>query len=101
MPTPRYRAVIADDHQIVRAGLKVALETPGMIEPEGIAILDEAGDGVEAITAVRKHRPDLLLLDVSMPRAGGVEVVGEVKRWSPATRIAVFTGISAPGLVSS
>lgn len=101
IPTPRYRAVIADDHQIVRAGLKVALETPGMIEPEGIAILDEAGDGVEAITAVRKHRPDLLLLDVSMPRAGGVEVVGEVKRWSPATRIAVFTGISAPGLVSS
>lgn len=96
----RYRAVIADDHQIVRAGLKAALETPGLIEPEGVSVLDEAADGIAAIAAVRKHRPELLLLDVSMPLAGGIEVVGEVKRWSPATRIAVFTGITAPGLVS-
>ena len=96
----RYRAVIADDHQIVRAGLRAALETPGLIEPEGVSVLDEAADGIAAIAAVRKHRPELLLLDVSMPLAGGIEVVGEVKRWSPATRIAVFTGITAPGLVS-
>lgn len=53
----RYRAVIADDHQIVRAGLKAALETPGLIEPEGVSVLDEAADGIAAIAAVRKHRP--------------------------------------------
>jgi DNA-binding NarL/FixJ family response regulator len=96
----RYRAVIADDHQIVRAGLRAALETPGLIEPEGVTVLDEVADGVAAIASVRKHRLELLLLDVSMPLAGGIEVVGEVKRWIPATRIAVFTGVTAPGLVS-
>ncbi len=99
--TPHYSAVIADDHQIVRAGLRAAIETPGLVEPLGVRVVAEAGDGVEAITAVRQHRPHLLLLDVSMPKAGGVEVVGEVKRWSPATKIAVFTGVTAPGLVGS
>lgn len=99
--SPHYSAIIADDHQIVRAGLKAAMETPGLVETSGIKVVAEAGDGVEAIAAVRQHRPHLLLLDVSMPKAGGVEVVGEVKRWSPATRIAVFTGVTAPGLVGS
>ena len=99
--TPHYRAVIADDHQIVRAGLKAAIETPGLVEPEGIAVIAEAGDGVSAIAAIRQHKPHLLLLDVSMPQAGGVEVVVETKRWSPDTRIAVFTGVTAPGLISA
>lgn len=95
----RYNAVIADDHAIVRCGLRDALERPGLIEPEGIPVLAEAADGLEAIHLVRTHKPALLLLDVQMPRAGGVEVVVEVRRWSPDTRIVVLTGVSAPGLV--
>lgn len=96
----RYNAVIADDHAIVRSGLRDALTCPGLIEAEGIAVLAEASDGIEAISMVRAHKPDLLLLDVQMPRAGGVEVVEEVRRWSPETKIVVLTGISAPGLLS-
>lgn len=96
-----YYAVIADDHAIVRAGLREALEKPGLIEPGGIRVVAEAGDGLAAIAEVRKHKPDLLLLDVSMPMAGGVEVVIETRRWSKDTKIVVLTGISAVGLVSS
>jgi len=96
----KYNAIIADDHAIVRAGLKDALEKPGLIEPDGMHVVAEAGDGLSAIAEVRKHRPDLLLLDVSMPMAGGVEVLVEARRWSKDTRVVVLTGISAVGLVS-
>ena len=89
--------VIADDHAIVRSGLKAALETPGLIEQQGISVTGEAANGLEAIAAVRRLRPDLLLLDVQMPHAGGVEVLLEARRWSPETRIVVLTGISAIG----
>lgn len=100
MPEPRFHAVIADDHAIVRAGLKTALETPGLVETDGIGIVAEAADGLEAIAALRQHRPDLLLLDVQMPRAGGSEVLLEARRWSPDTKVVVLTGISALGKVS-
>jgi len=96
----KYNAVIADDHAIVRSGLKDALEKPGLIEPDGIRVLSEVGDGLSAIAEVRKHRPSLLLLDVAMPMAGGVEVLIESRRWSKETRVVVLTGISAVGLVS-
>ncbi len=96
----RYYAVVADDHAIVRAGLRDALEKPGLVEHDGIEVVAEVGDGLSAIAEVRKHRPDLLLLDVSMPLAGGVEVMVEVRRWSPDTKVVVLTGVSAVGLVS-
>ncbi|MEM7303477.1 MAG: response regulator transcription factor [Pseudomonadota bacterium] len=101
MKHERYYAVIADDHAIVRSGLKDALEKPGLIENDGIEVVEEAANGLEAIAAVRRHQPDLLLLDVQMPLAGGVEVLVETRRWSPDTKIVVLTGISAVGLVSS
>ncbi len=95
-----YRAVLADDHQIVRAGLRAALEAPGVVAAaSAIRVVGEAGDGLAAIAAVKRHQPDLLILDVSMPHAGGVEVMLEVRRWSPETKVVVFTGISAPGLI--
>lgn len=100
MNNGRYYAVIADDHAIVRAGLRDALEKPGLIEPEGIHVVSEAENGIVAIAEVRKHKPDLLLLDVSMPLAGGMEVLVESRRWSPDTKVVVLTGISAIGLVS-
>jgi DNA-binding NarL/FixJ family response regulator len=97
----RPRAVIADDHQIVRDGLRTALEQPGLVTPNGIEIVAEAGNGFEALAAVKTWQPDLLTLDVAMPLAGGAEVIADLRRWSPATRIVVLTGISAPGLVCS
>lgn len=96
-----YYAVVADDHAIVRAGLRAALETPGQIEPDGIAVVAEAANGLEAIALARQHKPELLLLDVQMPLAGGVEVVVEVRRWSPETKIVVLTGVTAIGMISA
>ncbi len=94
------RVVIADDHKIVRAGLRAALEAPGTMAAAPIEVVEEAGDGLAAIAAVKRHQPHLLLLDVSMPHAGGVEVLLEVRRWSPDTAVVVFTGVTAPGLIS-
>ncbi len=96
----RFRAIIADDHAIVRSGLKSALESSELMSGLQIEVVAEASDGLQAISAVKRHRPDLMLLDVSMPLAGGVEVLVEARRWSPDTKYVVFTGISAVGKVS-
>ncbi len=95
----QYRAVIADDHQIVRDGLKSALQQPGLVEHNGVAVIAEAENGFEALAEVKNHKPDVLILDISMPLAGGAEVVADIKRWSPQTRIVILTGINAPGLI--
>jgi DNA-binding NarL/FixJ family response regulator len=87
-----YRVLIADDHAIVRSALRSLLE--GI---QNVDIVGEADDGLTAIALTKKLQPDLLLLDVMMPGANGVAVVGEVKRWSPATRVVVFTGVTAEG----
>jgi len=96
---PRYTAIIADDHEIVRSGLRMALKTPGLIEPEGVKVLADVGDGFAAIAAAKTHRPSLVIVDVQMPHASGIEVVVEIKRWCPDSRIVVFTGVTAPGLI--
>lgn len=97
----KYYAVVADDHAIVRSGLRAALETPGQIDPDGIEVIGEAENGLEAIALARQHKPALLLLDVQMPLAGGAEVVVEVRRWSPDTKIVVLTGVTAIGMISA
>jgi DNA-binding NarL/FixJ family response regulator len=95
-----WSAVIADDHQIVRQGLRAALTTPNLVTAQGIRVVAEAANGFEAISEVKIHQPDLLLLDISMPLAGGAEVVLDVQRWSPETKIVILTGIHVPGLIA-
>lgn len=95
----RYRAIIADDHQIVRSGLRAALETPGLVEDAGIEVVAEAANGLEAIEVVKLHKPHLALLDVSMPFASGSEIFNDLKRWSPETKIVFLTAILRPGLL--
>lgn len=63
---------MADDHAIVREGLITLLK-----EHERFVVVGEARDGVEAIEAVELHRPDVLLLDVNMPRMNGIEAAGK------------------------
>lgn len=99
MSEPRFQAVVADDHAIVRSGLRAALESPGLVEPAGIKVVAEAADGLSAIAAIRQHRPSLLLLDVQMPLAGGLEVLIEARRWSPETRVVVLSGVTLPGKI--
>ncbi|QFT32588.1 Oxygen regulatory protein NreC [Labrenzia sp. THAF82] len=79
--------------------MRSALETPGTVEPDGIEVVAEASDGLQAIAALRQHRPTLLILDVQMPHAGGLEVLVEARRWSPETKVVVLTGVSAIGKI--
>ncbi|TDC05714.1 response regulator transcription factor [Nonomuraea longispora] len=62
------RVVVADDQELVRGGFAMILDGQPDIE-----VVAEAGDGVEAVTAVREHTPDVLLLDIRMPRMDGIE----------------------------
>jgi DNA-binding NarL/FixJ family response regulator len=99
--TEKYTVVLADDHQIVRDGLRASLEKPGVVDLQGLEVVAEAANGFEAITEVKTHQPHLLILDIAMPMAGGAEVLVDIRRWSPSTAIVVLTGINAPGLISS
>ncbi len=89
------RIVIADDHAIVRKGLHEMLDALADVE-----LVAEAGNGIEAIAAVKRHHPDLLMLDIAMPYASGLELIDEIRSWSPDTRIAVFTGVRTSGVMA-
>ena len=78
--------IIAEDHKLFREGLKSMLSDRMDLE-----IIDEAEDGLEAIRCVKKNPPDLLLLDLSMPRLGGLSVIKDVKREFPDVAILALT----------
>ncbi len=84
--------IIADDHALVRNALRDILN-----EIEGVKVSGEADNGIEAITLAKSTKPDLLTLDSGMPLARGMEVFGEVRRWTPETKVAVVTGFTGVG----
>jgi two-component system, NarL family, nitrate/nitrite response regulator NarL len=89
--TPRQvRIAIADDHQIFRDGLKRLLES----EP-GFRVVAEASDGADAVQITREAKPDVLLLDVAMPRMGGIDAMGAPEVGS--TRVVLLTAAIDPG----
>jgi two-component system, NarL family, response regulator NreC len=81
-----FRIVIAEDHTILREGLKALLSS----QPD-LKIVGEAGDGLEAIRCVRDLGPDMVLLDLSMPRMTGLDAIKEIKRINPDVKIIVLT----------
>jgi len=82
----KYRVVIAEDHTILREGLKSLLSSSPDFE-----VIGEAGDGREAIRCVEKCKPNLILVDLSMPRMNGIDAIREIKRRFPETKILVLT----------
>ena len=80
------RVLIADDHQVVREGLSAILTTKEDIEVVGLA-----KDGVEAVEMTRTLLPDVVLMDISMPRMNGVEATREIKRENPHIGVVVLT----------
>jgi DNA-binding NarL/FixJ family response regulator len=80
------KVVIAEDHQLFREMLREMLESR-----EDLEVVAEASDGLEAIRCVKKTNPDLLLLDLSMPRLNGVSVVKDVRLQFPDIKILVLT----------
>lgn len=82
----RKRVVIAEDHTILRAGLRALLSSR-----KDIVVVGEAGDGREAVRVVDQYIPDLLLIDLSMPRLNGMEAIREIKGRHPRIKIIVLT----------
>jgi DNA-binding NarL/FixJ family response regulator len=81
-----YRVVIAEDHTLFREGLKALLS----LEPE-FEVVGEAADGYQAIQSAKELKPDLILLDISMPRVDGMAAIKEIKRVCPEAKILVLT----------
>jgi two-component system, NarL family, invasion response regulator UvrY len=78
--------LLADDHSIVRAGLRRIVEESGDIE-----VIAEASDGREAVLAVRKNKPDVAVIDISMPVLDGLEVITQMKSECPDVPILILT----------
>jgi DNA-binding NarL/FixJ family response regulator len=78
--------LLADDHTLVRAGLKALLETI-----EGVTVVGDVGRGDEALAAISAHKPDVAVLDFSMPGLTGVEVAERAAKESPQTRVLMLS----------
>lgn len=81
----RVRIVLADDHVLVREGLR------SLLEREGCQVLAEASDGLQALREVDSHKPDIAVLDITMPSLNGLDAAREVARTFPKTKTILLT----------
>lgn len=88
--TDKLRILLVDDHLVVRMGLATMLA----IE-EGLSVVGEANDGQEAVQLVRKLRPDVVIMDVMMPKMDGVEATRTIRQDCPETKILLLTTYSS------
>lgn len=87
--TEMIRVLIADDYPLVRDSLRALLET----EP-GMEVVGEAADGVEVVLKAHVLQPDVILLDLVMPRQDGIGAIGQIKQQDPDARILVLTSFA-------
>jgi DNA-binding NarL/FixJ family response regulator len=83
---PAIRIILADDHHIVRSGIRQLLESE-----DNLQVLAEAGDGEEAQALIEKHKPDVAVLDIQMPKASGIEVTRWVRAHFPEVGVLILT----------
>lgn len=87
------RVLLADDHTLVRQGLRALLER------EGIEVIAEAGDGYLALELAESLRPEVAVLDISMPRLNGLEAAHRIAKLAPETRIILLSMYQDPGYI--
>ena len=85
-PIQRITVLIVDDHAVVRQGLRTFLELQ-----DDMVIVGEAANGLEAIEAAKRHQPAIVLLDLVMPKLGGVEATPQIIAVSPNSRVIILT----------
>ena len=85
------RVLIADDHAILRAGLRMLIDA----QPD-MMVIGEAYDGNQALEIAKETKPDVVLLDITMPVSGGLRAIAEIIRHSPGTRVLLLTMHAEP-----
>jgi DNA-binding NarL/FixJ family response regulator len=85
-PTRPYQIILADDHLMFRSGLKRIIE-----DAAGLAIIGEAGDGLQLLELLKKTKPDMVILDISMPKLRGIEAAREIKNRHPDVKVLFLT----------
>jgi DNA-binding NarL/FixJ family response regulator len=86
--------LIAEDHLMVRAGIRALLEKAGDIH-----VVGEASNGQEAVEMVEKHIPDVLIMDIMMPRLNGIQAAENIRKLNLSTRILLLSMYSDEGLI--
>jgi DNA-binding NarL/FixJ family response regulator len=89
MAAERIRVLICDDHAIVRQGLQTFLD----LQPD-MEVVGQAADGEEAVARAEAHRPDVILMDLVMPRLGGIEAIARIRERDGAAKIVVLTSFA-------
>jgi len=88
------RLIIADDHPLLVDGLKKVLE-----EMEDTMVVSTAGNGLELMSMVRLHIPDMVLLDLQMPKQDGIDALKKIRKDFPAIKIIIFSNFGQPKLI--
>lgn len=82
----KIRLLVADDHAILRSGLRMLINA----QPD-MMVVAEAQDGIEAVQAIQRAKPDVAILDVTMPRSGGLDAINEIVTRNRSTRVLLLT----------
>lgn len=83
---PKISILLADDHRMVRGGFRSLLEKIPSVE-----VVAEANDGREALELIKKHRPQIILMDIAMPNLNGLEATLRIKKEFPGTKVIIFS----------
>jgi two-component system invasion response regulator UvrY len=80
------RILLVDDHSIVRAGFRRLIE-----KKDGLHVVAEAADAAQAYVAYKSAKPDVVVMDISMPGRGGIDATRQIRQWDPKARVLIFS----------